>query len=1040
MSNKSVEIEILLRETIVEGIKKAKEAFKDLNSEVKGNTTNFKEEIQQQKLAVKGLIDEIAKLKKELEKIPSPAESPMGSVQKNVGIASGLSAQIKAREKELITENKLLDDLQQKKVEGNKKEEASQGGLISSLGKWAIGLATVTGAMKIGKAIIESTEGSAHAYEQVVTSATSAVNFFFQSIASGDWSNFSAGLDIATKGAIEYVNAMEEVNRLANQEKVINSDLEQQKQDALTNTWDRSKENRPKRMKGLQDVIDITKNQNINTRDVLQKKYDAEIKKLSTDTGDKIKPDEAIALIGKWTVINEKTGQSIKDVKELGDEYNRLSAIKFVAPYSTPHGGSAGNADEYEKAQKRIAELGPHAAEAGKEAAKYNLVTFQAMDKIADIYKNLGEAKGQVKRGPIFQERQLAQAINENNKDDEAAAKKAKEDAELDNRIKAQEELVKKLAETSKIGDTAELDRQTQKLVLLQKEKELREWLIKGAQAMAENKPLDNAGAQTATGALLAVAGAMDIKTTSETDAAIKKMMDKQKKDNEEIIKAYEKSKKKGIQLDDKDAKATADAFYMVANASAELSKNLASSNAELAGVLSGVSSLANQFGKLFENNFKMTRSQGIGMAISGATQLIGILANSAAERKRVMDEYYANIINQQQQYNLLLNEQLRLNSDISGTLFIKNYEGRLEDSTKAFNNAQKLYQDELKKFATAEAITGKKNVVSGQNVLGGFGAGAALGAGIGAIAGGGVLSLPAAAAGAIIGGIAGALTGLFATKKKDIVAPLLETFPKLIKETGEFDAALAKTLIANKQVTEATAKTLQNLIDWKEAAEKAAAQLNQVITDLAGSMGDDLRNALVTAFKDGTDASKAFGDSVNKTLENILSNMIFNKVFEGAFKKLQDGMNASYGIGPDGKPITGAVVDYSWVDDFKTFMDQKGALTEQFNQALTDWGKVGSDSGFDIFGKSTGSSAKGMTADIKAITEETGTVLVGSINAIRLNIARLIENGTTGTTMLQKSLEYQQRTADNTETMDKTLTNIDNRLARLELDGIKVK
>jgi len=318
---------------------------------------------------------------------------------------------------------------------------------------------------------------------------------------------------------------------------------------------------------------------------------------------------------------------------------------------------------------------------------------------------------------------------------------------------------------------------------------------------------------------------------------------------------------------------------------------------------------------------------------------------------------------------------------------------------------------------------------------LEGVGAGAALGAGIGS-----VVPVVGTILGAAVGATVGGIIGLFATKKKDIVAPLLEAYPDLIKANGEFNSDLAKTLIANNKVTESTKQTLQNMIDWKDAADKATAQLQQVISDLAGSMGDDLRNALVTAFQDGTDASKAFGDSVNKTLSNILSNMIFNKVFEGAFKKLQDGMNASYGIGPDGKSITGAVVDGTWVDDFKAFMDQKAALTDQFNKAMTDAKQAGADSGMDLFSKDSSSTAKGATADIKAITEDSASILIGSINAFRLNIARLIENGTTGMTMFQKSLEYQQRTADNTDEMKKSLGNIDNRLSRLELDGIKLK
>ena len=1022
MSNKPVEIELLLRETITKGLKEVIDTIKGLDTGVKASSVNMKEQISQQRQLIREITGDIKNLTAAAKEATDP------------GKKAEILGDLKGAKRALAEEQATMIGLQRQQIEGNGKEAESHGGIIAGLGKWVIGLASVAAVMETGKKIIESTESTAHAFEQAIAAASSATNYLFQSIASGDWSNFLEGMSEASKGAVEYVNAMEEVHRLKNSNKVTSSDIDELKAVALSKTWDKSKENRPARIKGLTDVIGYTKTENINTAAALKAEYLAELAKASTDTGKKVSEDD-IKTIVTW-------GTEIKVLDELGKKYNELNAIKLILPQNG-FSPTRGNKEQFEAAQIALASLKEEAKasnidldQAGEAAKKIGIVTFDVMDKVSTAYKAWGTAKSAVTVGPIFQQRQLEQALNQDKADDAAAAKMAKEAKGLDNRIKA----VKDLMDETKDANSAEFAALAKKLVMLEAEKKLRQSMVDMQMMIAKNQPITSKGATSSTSAIyeMAKAGGIDLEhlKLKDTDIEINKL----KKGNDARDAEANKLRKKYHLEEKKEIKEITNSYYEAADAAGALAQAIGDSNPGLAEMLTGVSKIANQIGNLVKagafSKGGMSKGDAISAAVSGATQLIGIVAGAAAERKKVMDEYYASIISQQQQYNLLLNDQLRINSDVHGSIFLKDYEGSLKDSTAAYNDAQSKYQEELKKFSTAEAITGKKNVISGGNILAGVGAGATMGAGIGTM----IMPGIGTAIGAGIGAITGFWAGLFAKKKKDVVAPLLETYPDLIKANGEFNADLAKTLIANNKVTDATKVTLQNLIDWKDAAAKATEQLKSVITDLSGSLGDDLRNALVTAFKDGTDAWDAFEGSVNKGLENILSNMIFNKVFAGAFKQLQDGMNASYGIGPDGKPITGAVVDGSWIDDFKKFMDQKGALTDQFTTALSDAKQAGASAGFDIFGKDTSASATGMKGDIQRMTEETGSALTGNVTAIRINMARLIESGTTSMTMLQKSLEYQLRTADNTDVMSKTLGSIDTRLSRLELDGIKVK
>jgi tape measure domain-containing protein len=434
--------------------------------------------------------------------------------------------------------------------------------------------------------------------------------------------------------------------------------------------------------------------------------------------------------------------------------------------------------------------------------------------------------------------------------------------------------------------------------------------------------------------------------------------------------------------------------------------------NGGLADSLGLALNLGDTLSKAFRGK-EMSKEDAASSIIGGAIDMISMFANQAQENKRVMREYYASIISQQQQYNLLLNEQLRLNSDVEGSVFLTDFVGRIKDGALAFNDAQEKYQEGLQKFKDSEAITGQKSVVSGNNVLKGAGAGAAIGAGVGSF-----VPVIGTAIGAAVGGIVGALAGLFAKKKKDIVAPLLSTYPDLIKANGEFNSSLAQTLIDNNKVTEETKATLKNLIEWKKAADQAKEQIKQVVADLAGSLGDDLRNSLVKAFEEGTSSAIAFGDSVNKVLENILSNMIFNKVFEGSFKLLEDQLGQAIGTG-DENAVTQVFTDF-----FKKMPE----LTELFNKQMESAKTAAGQSGIDIFnpGESSQQNNSSMTGTIKGITEETASVLAGQVNAIR--IAQAMANNTMQSSILQLvKIENNTSYCRYLESIDKRLGDLKN-------------
>lgn len=354
----------------------------------------------------------------------------------------------------------------------------------------------------------------------------------------------------------------------------------------------------------------------------------------------------------------------------------------------------------------------------------------------------------------------------------------------------------------------------------------------------------------------------------------------------------------------------------------------------------------------------------------------MNIAISSAKERKQAEEQYYNSVISQQQQYNILLNEQIGLQGKSSGSIFYTDFEKEISSGFAKAKDAQEKGMAAMEALQNGKAKDGQKNGIDWKKV----GAGAISGAGAGAIAGAGVFSW----AGAAIGGIAGAIGGLFSgMKKKDTFTPLLTAWPGLIDESksglDSFNSVLAQTLIDNNLVDEATKRTLQSTIEWKEQLKEAQEQIKGVISDLSGALGDDLRDGLVNAFRDGQDAAEAFGNSVTKILENILEQMIFSKVLGPALDKLEANMNASIAPGGDG----------SWIDDFGQFFALADQLTAANNAALEEAQKAASAYGIKLWEPSDSKkSSDPLQGAIQGMTEQTAGILSGQFTALRMTSA----------------------------------------------------
>jgi hypothetical protein len=404
------------------------------------------------------------------------------------------------------------------------------------------------------------------------------------------------------------------------------------------------------------------------------------------------------------------------------------------------------------------------------------------------------------------------------------------------------------------------------------------------------------------------------------------------------------------------------------------------SSLQKIAGTLSG---LGGDVGEVFgavgkavntisvsldESSTKMDKVEA---GISSVVDIINMLSQAAKQRRQVEKEYYENQIALAHEYALALNDQLRLQSELSGSGFVNDYAGRLNDGFGALTDATRGYQDALDKLSGARAKTDLKNAIDWGNV----GKGAASGAGIGAAVGS-FIPVIGPAVGAIVGGLIGGIAGLFGgKKKKEMFGGLLDVFPELVDATGNINKELAQTLISTNQVDDKTKQLLQNALDWAGAIEEARAQIKEVVTSLAGDIGNSLQSAIVDAWKAGEDASARMFDAASASMEKFIEDLLYSTIFADVFDEFADRLAASL------DPLSG---DQDILDDYDWLMDEVGKRDDAYIALMDSIKKRAGEAGYDMWGSDEGPGRQATAKGIAAASQDSIDDLSGRVTSIQ--------------------------------------------------------
>ncbi len=149
----------------------------------------------------------------------------------------------------------------------------------------------------------------------------------------------------------------------------------------------------------------------------------------------------------------------------------------------------------------------------------------------------------------------------------------------------------------------------------------------------------------------------------------------------------------------------------------------------------------------------------------------------------------------------------------------------------------------------------------------------------------------------------------------------------------------------------------------------------NDLLQTTASDFATQLADGLITAFKAGEDSAKAFEDTVNTVLQNIVVNQLKKKFLEQQLQGALDQLEGSMGYWNGDDFVFDGLTDA----EIAAFKARVQAAANNYEQALGIYSDLFKDLNID-------DSEDGLTGAVKGVSEETASIIAGQMNAIRIN------------------------------------------------------
>lgn len=198
----------------------------------------------------------------------------------------------------------------------------------------------------------------------------------------------------------------------------------------------------------------------------------------------------------------------------------------------------------------------------------------------------------------------------------------------------------------------------------------------------------------------------------------------------------------------------------------------------------------------------------------------------------------------------------------------------------------------------------------------------------------------------------------LWARHSVDDYTTLGKLYPNLIDKSGKLNVALAESILKTHEFREGGKEALENMLALYKQNEEAIKTMNDYLHGLFGSLGNAITDSLVTAFRTGEDATRAFtsniGDMLNNFAKQIAYSSFLAPLMEKAQKEVADALRLT---GSDNQMEAMLRAMSSLVDGVKTQIPA-------FNEYLKKTEEMVQAHGFDLGGKNSdtrSATAKGI-------------------------------------------------------------------------------
>lgn len=183
--------------------------------------------------------------------------------------------------------------------------------------------------------------------------------------------------------------------------------------------------------------------------------------------------------------------------------------------------------------------------------------------------------------------------------------------------------------------------------------------------------------------------------------------------------------------------------------------------------------------------------------------------------------------------------------------------------------------------------------------------------------------------------------------------------------------------------LTDEQADLIESLINTGELLEENMQAVTAYLTDIFGELGQEINDAIVDAFANGTDAAVAFGDVAGKMLENLISQIGYTAYIAPILSKAMADVEALNGQNLSAEDYLNALMGI--VSD--TMKAAEGAV-DGYNEFLERSDRMAEEQGINTFNGERTAAAKGIAQASQDSVDE----MNGRLTAIQSHTFSLVE------------------------------------------------